>query len=257
MNNCIDSITTTSNMSWFVVSVIILGLWKYDRCLLDKLERWAWKKTTTTLWSIFEMYSNYKDKNEMIKDGYHVDTVYMWEHKSSTNSNKYDVLTIFRREIVKETFTNKKSIEFDEFLRMCTEEGSNFKYDPNLEYELEVNYTFDRKQYKIFYSNNENDKIKFPIYSESEMANADMNNSIISAQIIRENDDQGGIEIDELMLKFAGPKGNFYDDSDFVVKKSWLKFSGIDDHSKVLIMDLEGNNFVFDNEDEFLTLNKE
>ena len=117
-----------------------------------------------------------------------------------------------------------------------------------------MNYTFDRKQYKIFYSNEENNKIKFPVYSESEMANADINNTIISAQMVREDTDQGGIDIDDLILKFAGPKGNFYEDSEFVVKKSWLKFSGIEDNSRILIMDIEGNNYIFDDGDKYLTL---
>lgn len=258
MNNCPPDITNiSSTMSWFVVSCIILGLWKYDRCLLDKLERWAWKKSKSIAWSMFEVYSRYKDSNEMIKDGYHVDTVYLFEHRSPTDSRKFDVLSIFRAEIVKGTFTHKKSIDFVDFLELCAQSGSNFQYDPALEYELEVNYTFDRKQYKIFYSNDENSKIKFPVYSESEMANADDENSIISAQIIRENTDQGGIDIDDLILKFAGPKGNFYADTEFVVKKSWLNFSGIDGHSRILIMDLSGENYIFEQSDKYLKLSDE
>ena len=136
----------------------------------------------------------------------------------------------------------------------CSDSGSNFKYNSELEYELEVNYTFDRKQYKIFYSNAENNKIKFPVYSESEMTSADTDNSIISAQIVRENTDQGGIDIDELILKYAGPKGNFYDDTKYVVKKNWLNFSGIDDRSIIKIMDIEGTNYIFKEDDTYLTL---
>jgi hypothetical protein len=138
---------------------------------------------------------------------------------------------------------------------LCSQSGSNFEYNSDFEYELEVNYTFDRKQYKIFYSSDENKQIKFPVYSESEMSKADIDNSIISAQIVREDTDQGGIDIDDVILKFAGPKGNFYDDSDFVVKKSWLKFSGIDDHSRIMIMNIEGDNFVFEEDDKYLSMN--
>lgn len=255
MNNADFPLLPSSNMSWFVVSAILVGLWKYDRCLLDKLERWVWKKGSSAAWFLLELYTKYKDKNEMIKDGYHVDTVYLFEHRSPLDSSKFDVLSVFRREIVKETFTNKKGIQFVDFLRLCSESGSNFKYDANLTYELEVNYTFDRKQYKIFYSNDKNNEIKFPVYSESEMAKADVDNSIISAEIVRDDIGKGGIDIGDVILKYAGPKGNFYDDSDFVVLKSWLKYSGIDEESKISIMDIEGNTFEFNDEDKYLTLN--
>lgn len=254
MNNEVCDLNT---MSWFVVSAIILGLWKYDRFLLDKFERWGWKKLTSVGWFALQIYSRYKDQNEMIKDGYHVDTVYLYEHRSPTDCVRFDVLSVFRKEINKGTFTHKKSIDTVEFIKICSDSAGNFKFNKDLDYELEVNYTFDRKQYKIIYATDKNNHIKFPVYSESEMAKADIDNGIISAQIIRDDPDKGGLDVDDVLLKFAGPKGNFYSDTDFVVKKSWLKFADVDEQSKIQIMDLEGNEYVFEGDDEYLSLKED
>jgi hypothetical protein len=244
-------------MSWFAVTCIIVALWKYDRCLLDKLQRWMWSKTSSISWSLFKLWAQYKNKNEMIKDGYHVDSVFLYEHHSPTFARKLDVLRIFRSEIVKETFTNKKHIDIEEFLSLCSDPETNFQYDSKLSYDLEVNYTLDRKQYKIVYSTDCNRNIRFPIYSESEVDNLDSDNSIISASIVRHSGDLNGIEIDDVILKYAGPLGDFYDGTEFVVKKSWLQFSGIENNSKISIMDIGGDSYIFDDDDEYLTLSGE
>lgn len=241
-------------MSWFAVTVIILALWKYDRCLLDKLQRWMWTKAGSVGWALFKLWAQRKHRNEMIKDGYHVDSVFLFEHHSQTYSRKLDVLRIFRSEIVKETFTNKKHIAIEDFLDLCSDPETNFQYNPELPYELEVNYTLDRKQYKIVYSTECNRNIRFPIYSESEIEKSSSETSIISASIVRQDSDLDGIDVGDVILKYAGPLGNFYDDTEFVVKKSWLQFSGIDAESKINIMDIEGDSYLFDNNCEYLTL---
>lgn len=260
MNKCIKDITSItqneSQMSWFVVSLFIAGLWKYDRCLLDKFQRYVWGTTKWIGWSLFKSWVQYNDKNEMIKDGYHVDSVFLVEHHSPTYSRKLDVLRIFRSEIVNETITNKTSMDMSDFLNVCSDSGSNFQFHDKFQYDLEVNYTLDRRQYKIVYSTNENNKIRFPVYSESEIAQASVENSIISASIVRrdvpcEND---GIDIGDVILKYAGPLGNFYDDSEYKVKRSWLAFSDIDEQAKIKIMDIEGSEYIFKEEDEYLTL---
>jgi hypothetical protein len=142
------------------------------------------------------------------------------------------------------------------YLSLCSDPESNFQYDPKLPYELEVNYTFDRKQYKIVYSTTCNRNIRFPIYSESEIDKNSSENSIISASIVRNVNDLEGIDICDLISKYAGPLGNFYDDTEFVVKKSWLQFSGIENVSNITIMDIEGENYLFNEESEYLTLKK-
>lgn len=257
MNNYFENITPcvqNTEMSWFIISLLIVGLWKYDRCLLDKLQRYAFGTTKWLGWSLFRFYAHYKDKNEMIKDGYHVDSVFLFEHHSPTYSRKIDVLRVFRSEIVNETFTNKKSINMSKFLELCSDPASNFQYDVQYQYELEVNYTLDRRQYKIVYATDENENIRFPVYSESEIAKANVDNSIISASILRQDSDNQGIDIGDVILKYAGPMGNFYGDSEFVVKRSWLTFSGIDEKAMIKIMDIEGTEYVFKENDTYLVL---
>ncbi len=257
MNNCVDNITSnTGTMSWFVVSVIILGLWKYDRCLLDKLQRYLWSTTKSMGWSVFKVYAEYKDRNEMIKDGYHVDSVFLFEKQSPSFSRKLDVLRVFRSLIVDEAFSNKKSLSVKEFLELCSDPETNFQYNSGFEYELEVNYTFDRRQYKIVYDTDVNLDIRFPVYSESEIVKSGVDNSIISASIVRRESDPNGIDIGDVILKYAGPLGNFYDDSEYVVKRKWLTFSGIDNKSKIKIMDIDGNEYVFKEDEDYLTLKK-
>lgn len=247
--NCVPS----SCMSWYLVSAILVVLWKYDKCLLDKLQLWMWNSTKSSMWYILKLYSEYKDRNEMIKDGYHVDSVYLYEHHSSTYSRKLDVLRIFREQIVNETFTNKKSIDFDRFLALCSDPDSNFQVNKDLKYDLEVNYTLDRRQYKIVYSNDENSRIRFPVYSEKEVMDG-VQNSIISAMIVRNANDVDGIDIGDVLLKYAGPLGNFYNGTDFCVKKSWLSFAGIEDNVIIKMMDINGDEYIFRENDKYLSL---
>ena len=242
-------------MSWFLISLFVLGLWKYDRCLLDKFQKWLWVTMKSSAFQIFKLYSDYKDRNEMIKDGYHVDSVFLFEHHSPTYSKKIDVLRIFRDEIVKETFSHKRSLEFTQFLDLCSDPESNFQVNKSLHYELEVNYTLDRKQYKIVYSDEVNSSIRFPIYSESEIAkNTETTNCVISAYLVRESSQTSGIDVSDVILKFAGPLGNFYANTGFVVKRSWLALSGIEETAIIKLMDLDGSEYCIMDSDEFIAL---
>lgn len=259
--NCLEDIATSScgdGMSWFVVASLIIGLWKYDKFLLDKLQNYALSTTKSVGWNLFKTWAEYKDRNEMIKDGYHVDSVYLYEHNSPTYARKLDVLRVFRCAIVDEIFTHKKDISIGEFLELCSDPESNFQYDLKLDYDLQVNYTFDRRQYKLIFSTSENSKIRFPVYTESEIvgASAANGNSVISGSIVRHESDQEGIDISDIMLEYAGPLGNFYDDSDIVVKRDWLSFEGIDQKAKIKLMDIEFNEYVFGEKDKYISLKK-
>jgi|JI10StandDraft_1071094.scaffolds.fasta_scaffold92907_4 hypothetical protein len=58
--------------------IIILLLWAADKNLLSRL--WAFCSTTfnKAAWSAVTLYSNWKsNNNEMIRDGYHVDEVFL------------------------------------------------------------------------------------------------------------------------------------------------------------------------------------
>ena len=254
----IEYITPQSTpMSWFAVTCIVLTLWKYDRFLLDKLQRWMWTKAHNAGWALLKTYAYYKDKNEMIKDGYHVDSVFLYEHQSSTYYRKIDVLRIFRRAIVEEKFTYKKDIDIKTFLELCSDPESNFQYNPEYTYQLEVDYTFDKQQYKIIYSTDENNRIRFPIYSETCISKANTSNSIISANLMKDDSEIDGEDISDIISKYAGPLANLYADTDYVVKRDWVNlFSNIDPNCNIVIMDLYGNDFVFNHTDTYLSIEK-
>lgn len=201
------------------------------------------------------MYTEMKNKNDMIKDGYHVDSVFIHEYQSSSYVRKLDVLRRFREEIVNETFSNKKSISVWDFLESCTEEGSNFSsINRNVYHEIEVNYTMDKKKYTIIYSTKENDFIKFPVYSEEEIRNKDISNGIISATRVFKEEDEEGLDITEDINRFAGPLENFYKGTGYVVKRKWLSYMNIEPNAIIKIMDMNANTYIFSQSNDTLDL---
>ena len=58
-----------------------------------------------------------------------------------------------------------------------------------------------------------------------------------------------------MILKYAGPLGDFYAGTEYVVKKCWLQFAGFESTSKINIMDIEGRCYLFDEKDEYLSMN--
>lgn len=201
------------------------------------------------------MYTEMKNKNEMIKDGYHVNSVFIHEYQTPSYVRKLDVLRRFREEIVNETFTNTKSISIWEFLEMCTEEDSNFSsINRNNYHELEVNYTMDKKKYTMVYSTQKNNRIRFPIYSEDTVRNKDVSNGIISATLVFNEDDEEGKDITEQIAYFAGPLENFYQGTEYVVNRKWLSYVGIEADAIIKIMDMNANTLTFLKKDEVLSL---
>lgn len=223
------------------LSLCILLLWKADKYLLDRIQLYLWNTSKWLLWLIFYKWIQIKGRNEMIKNGYHVDSVFLIE-RHETYSRKIDVLRVFRSEIIKETFTNEKSIEVSEFIALCSDPSSNFQYDAQYEYDIEVNYTYDQREYKIIYSTYENKHIRFPIYTESAIINTSATTGgLCSAYFTREKNQVLGernIDISDEMMKYAGPIGNFYVDTEYLIRREWLVSSElIDEDSTVVLLD--------------------
>lgn len=238
----------------YVALGVTLFLWIYDRNLLVRLQRRIYREFKALIWTTLKMYTEIKNKNEMIKDGYHVDSVFLHEYQSSSFVRKLDVLRRFREEIVKETFTQSKPINIWEFIEMCTEEGSNFgKVDRNLYHELEVNYTMDRKQYKIIFTTHQNSNIRFPIYTENEVRQRKEAQGIISATVVQSEDDEEGMDVTQELLKFAGPMENFYSDTEYIVKRYWLSQVNIDSNAIIKVLDMDAEEHVFTPSKEILS----
>jgi len=238
----------------YAALAVVLFLWIYDRNLLVRLQRRIYREFKAMIWTILKMYTEMKNKNDQIKDGYHVDSVFLHEFQSSSFVRKLDVLRRFREEIVNETFTQSKSVNIWDFIEMCTEEGSNFgKVDRNLYHELEVNYTMDRKQYKIIFSTQNNSNVRFPIYTEKEVRQRKEAQGIISAIVVQNEEDDEGIDVTDSLLKFAGPMENFYSDTEYIVKRCWLSQVNIDTNAIIKVLDMDAEEHIFSPLKEIIT----
>ena len=66
----------------YITPVVILALWWYDPTLLLKLQRYIKHKATHMALTMVDLYADVKNSgkpNEMVKDGYHVNFVYLEE----------------------------------------------------------------------------------------------------------------------------------------------------------------------------------
>lgn len=248
------------NQSCYVPVGAVLMLWYYDNLLLIKLQKWLGRKLRNGVWEGMKLYTLLTKKNEMKKDGYHVDSVYLYIREPEKSIiRQYDMLRIFRDQIREEKLSKNNEMDIYDFIELCCDPNSNFKkVNRDQNYVLEVNYTFDYHQYKIFFDTNNNKTVRFPVYNESEIRNRDiMNAGITYAYVTNNKDDDDGIDITDQVKKFAGPMENFYDDCEYVVQKKWLvEQSVVPPNGYIKILDFKGDEHIFGPDDEILTFNK-
>lgn len=251
---------------WSTFAVLLL--WAADKNLLSKI--WAFLASTgkQTAWSALTLYSNWKSTNDMIKDGYHVDEVYLYEYPESPSGEKsfreIDVLRIFRQHIQLQTFTHSKSIALVDFLEFCCDPMSNFtEYDRKAKYELVVSYTFDHKHYKIVYGTEEGPMktIRFPIYTERTIRSKNMKLTgvLTAAMLTADIDADEGIDVYRQLKQLAGPMENFYSDSEYSIHKSHLHYTGLRvpvENMFIKMLDLWGTEFIVKPEQTIIRLEK-
>jgi hypothetical protein len=213
---------------------VVLLLWAADKNLLSKIWAFISSAGRKTAWSTLSLYSSLRSSNEMIKDGYHVDEVFLLEYPDGTEGEfrEIDVLRIFRQQIVRQTITNRKPMELTDFIQLCCDPLSNFtEFDSNARYELMVKYTFDHKQYIIVYDmlDKATNYIRFPIYTEREIRSRDIKQTgvLTAAQLTATEDADDGIDIYTQLKMLAGPMENFYADTEYAVKKHHLNHAGL------------------------------
>lgn len=243
----------------YALTGFVVGLWWYDNLLLLKIQRMLARRGKEMGWQAMKMYTLLVQKNEMKKDGYHVDSVYVYTHDNPEETKQYDMLRIFRDCIREEKLSLNKSMHIYDFIEMCCDPNSNFTgVDRNKNYELEVNYTFDYSQYKIVFDTRKNTTVRFPVYSEKDIHNRDiMSGGITYAFIAKNQDDEDGIEITDQIKKLSGPMENFYDDKEYVVEKQWLfRHSTIPETGFIKVVDFKGEEHTFKPEDEFFTFKR-
>lgn len=226
----------------YLALCLVLAAWTYDNLLLIKLQHYIRRQGWSLLWMLMKTYTKFKtNKNEMIKDGYHIDFVYLYEKPKSGKTVKYDVTSVFRKEILEDKFNN--GCELSTFVNSCCKSGSNLKpYDEDLYYRLEIRYTFDLDKYKVFFDTENNEKIIFPLYTEREIRTQRINNfnsdSIVSANLQRDEHD-GGIDVIKELKEIAGPLETFYKDKGLVTKVEW-GFSNLSSEQYIFYITLDG-----------------
>ena len=239
----------------FIVPSCILGLWWYDHLLLLKSQEKIKNGVVNILWKGLGLWSNTFSKDySMIKDGYHVDFVILYQDKCiGTKRKGIDVTSIFRKLILKNIFHNCK---IEDFIDECSNVASNIDtFSKENIYELEIQYTFDFKKYKVFFDNEYNNLITFPVYPEQELRGIPCLNSegILSATLKFDNNDKS-IDITNDIIESAGPLGNFYKDKSLIILKDWVLPQFLLNDYSVTIIDSNAGFHEFTYHDPFFSI---
>lgn len=248
-----------------LTNAFILLLWAADKHLLSKIWNMMWTAGKRAAWSGLTLYSNwrYSYTNEMSKDGYHVDFVYLYDpiDEQNNRSNEIDLLAHFRYHINQKTFTNNKPINLGQFIELCLSPDSNFnEYEASKKYELVVRYTFDHKQYIIVFDTTTD--MRFPVYTETEIRERSMKNSdsIGSGYLTASEEDEDGINIYEHLKRLAGPMENFYAGTEYKVLRHHLNYAGlkmdVDNGGYIKMTDFWGSEFCVKPDQSVIKLEK-
>jgi hypothetical protein len=241
-------------------AAVVLLLWAADKHLLSKIWTLLGSTTRQACWSALTLYSNWKHTNEMSKDGYHVDFVYLYEPTDDGKVNEIDLLAHFRHHINLKTFSHSKAIKLGDFIELCCSPDSNFKaYDPTKKYELLVRYTFDHKKYIVVFDSLSN--VRFPIYTESQIRQRNLKNTgvITSGLLTANEDDEDGIDIYDNLKVLAGPMENFYGDTEHKVQRHYLNYTGLRidvENMYIKLLDFWGTEFVIKPKHNIIKLEK-
>lgn len=247
-------------MWWTELALVVL--WAADKHLLSKIWSLFTSCSRQAAWAGLTWYADYKQNNDMSKDGYHVDFVYLYEPTESGAYNEIDLLAHFRQQINMKTFSNTRSIDVKDFIELCCAPNSNFNnFDPSVQYELVVKYTFDYKQYIIVFDTTDNNRIRFPPYPEREIRQRSLKNTgvITCGMVTAAADADDGINVYEYLKKLAGPMENFYSDTEYTVKRHHLNYAGLKmdmDNTYIKMLDFWGTDFTITPQENVIRLEK-
>jgi hypothetical protein len=236
----------------YVAPFVIIALWWYDPTLLLKIQRYVKRTTTNLALSAVDFYVDLKEqKNEMVKDGYHINFVFL-DFIEEFKIRRIDVTSLFRAEVLKGTFQNQ-GLSLLDFVELCRKPNNNLYYNDG-KCRLEIDYTFDFKRYRVWYETDDNPTIVFPIYKESELRKRMFLPSVLSAILTNDPESESGIDVTREINEAAGPLGNFYDDKEgHRVKKANVLPDRGDDLFLCLIAH-NGQSYTFGKDDIYLSL---
>jgi hypothetical protein len=172
------------------------------------------------------------------------------------------MLRVFREKVIQPEqqplIRNDSELNIFDFIKLCCDPDTNFNHvDESLYYLLEVNYTFDHKKYRVYYDSKDNTNIRFPVYTDIAIRDRDIFvGGVNSAQISEIEDDENGTDITKELQKLAGPLQNFYDDTEYVVKKEWFMGERFPKNSYIQLIDFKGDLHVIPPDAELLSFIK-
>ncbi len=245
-------------VSYAIPTIVVIGVWWYDNLFLIKCQNFIKRIGFNIFWSTISHYTEWKETmgNEMIKDGYHIDMVLLYEEGiDKSTARGFDVTSVFRRDILKNRF---QKFLLAEFVNTCAELGSNIEeYSPKKKYLLEIQYTFDYNKYTMYFDNSFNKLITFPLYTEDELRKITSLNSkkILTASAHIEGNNTASIEVTKEISAASGPLGNFYEDKGIIVLKQWVlqKFGTL--QYNLSIIDCKGKEHKFKSDENMIKLN--
>ena len=147
-------------------------------------------------------------------------------------------------------------IKLEELIEMCRRPNNNIYTTTGNHCQLEIDYTFDYKRYRIWFDSND-ERVRFPLYRESELRKRIFLPTILSALLTKEPDSESGIDVTREINEAAGPLGNFYDDVKHKVKKDDVLREHTNNDLYLCLIAYNGKSYTFDKHDKYLTLQKE
>lgn len=241
--------------------LLVLVIWAFDRELLVKLRSAIVSTLKTLAWKALTLYANWRprvktEKAALTISDHQVNQVYLIETFGPQKCRIIDAIEAFAQHIDSNLITNTNSMPLIYFVDRYF--SSMFSQrDVNAKYSLLVCYTFDRKKYAIVYDENTK-TIRFPIYSGEQARSAVKRQpSIVEAWKDNANNVSNTINLFAEQLKaFAGPRNNFYADTEYSVHRDHLNISnnaGVYPDSSIHLMNAFGDVKVIDPEIETIS----
>lgn len=216
------------------IHVAMLVLWAADRNLLAKVWYLVTGIVFKCVWTVAGWYAMRRARDSgMIKDGYHVDEVYLrsytLEDPEVPDDSDVDVLRMFRDRIRQREIGADRGIPVLEFVSSCCRPNSNFvTCDLSKRWQVFVIYTFDQRQYLIAYDSArpEPTEIRFPPYPEDKLrASSRGLNEIVDAALVSSvSPGADGWDVTAVVQMAAGPMHDFYASTPHVVTREHLNF---------------------------------
>lgn len=130
---------------------------------------------------------------------------------------------------------------------------SDLNLDELPEARLDVQYEVLGEKYHIVYKQDVSPRIVYPPYTIDDLRDY-LNSSRVLLPIMHA--ERNNVDITDLVVQYAGPKGNFYiDNVDIVVRGEWISSNSSDKNCDITLMDGECKEYLFSSKSNMGLLN--